>query len=301
MSTGIFPQDLRPGIRMWFGSEYKLYSTIYDKILDVSVPDSRAYVEDVAMSTLGLPQVKTEGAPVTYDSGNQLYSTRYRHVAYALGFNITQELMEDGDALKAGQKMASALKLNMLRAREIISAGVYYNGFSASTTVEGQDGVALFSASHPTPAGNLTNVPTNPAALSEASIEQMVIDVALFKDNRGQIIHCLPKKIIVHPNNQFNARRVLGSVLRSGTADNDVNALKDMGMLSSDDVIVDPYLTSTTNWFVRTDQPGLNFFNRKDITLDDDNEFDTNNMKFKGIMRLSVGHSDFRSAYGINF
>jgi len=300
ISTGLFPQNLRPGIRMWHGAAYKTYNPIYDKILDVQQASDRAYEEDVMMSNLGLAAIKTQGGAVTYDSGNQLWSVRYNHVQYGLGFAITQEMMEDGVALKVGQKMAESLKLSMLRTREIISASVYYNGFSAPTTTEGGDGVAIFANNHPTPGGNFSNVPVTPASLSEASIEQMVIDTNLFKDNRGQIIQVVPQKIIVHPNNQFVARRVLGSYLRSGSADNDINAVRSMGILSDSNVVVDPYLTSTTNWFVKTDQPGLNYFNRKDLTLDDDNEFDTNNMKFKGLFRASVGCSDPRAGYGVN-
>lgn len=298
MNTGNFPQDLRPGVRMWFGS-YNPYSTEYDKILDVKSSD-RNYEEDVMYSSLGLPQVKTQGAQVAYDSGNQLFSTRYVHTQYGLGFVISEELMSDGIALKEGQKMAESLKRNMLRGREIISASVYTGGFAASTTTEGGDGVSLFNSAHPTAGGTQSNVPTSAASLSEASIEQMVIDVSLFKDNRNNIISVTPSKIIIHPNNMFTAKRVLGSVLRSGTNDNDVNAVRSMGILGDENIVVNHYLTSTTNWFVKTDQPGLNFFNRKDITLSDDNEFDTENMKFKGLMRFSVGCSDWRSGYGVN-
>lgn len=299
ISTGLFPQDLRPGIRMWFGAAYKLYDTKYDKILDVKVPDDRAYEEDVMMSNLGLAQLKTQGAPVTYDSGNQLFTTRYPHIQYGLGFVITEEMLEDGIALKMGKIFAESMKQSMLRSREIIASNVYVNGFSSTALMDGGDGVALFSSAHPTAAANFSNVPASAASLSEASLEQMVIDVMAYKDNRGQLIAVRPDKLIIPTALQFTAHRVLNSVLQNNTADNAINALRDMGMLPGG-IVVDPYLTSSTNWFVKTDQDGLNFFNRKDITMSDDNEFDTNNGKFKALMRLSVGWSDPRAGYGVN-
>lgn len=299
ISTGSFPQDLRPGIRMWFGSAYKIYDTKYDKILDVKIPEDRAYEEDVMMSTLGLAQVKTQGAPVMYDAANQLFTTRYSHIQYGLGFVLTEEMAEDGTALKMGQIFAEAMKLSMLRSREIISSNVYVNGFSSSYLMDGGDGVCLFSNAHPTPSGNFSNVPSSASSLSEAALEQMVIDVMNYKDNRGQIIAVVPDKLIIPINLQFTANRILKSVLQNNTADNAINAIRDMGMLPGG-VVVDPYLTSTTNWFVKTNQPGLNFFNRKDITMSDDNEFDTNNGKHKALMRMSVGWSDPRAGYGVN-
>lgn len=300
MSTGTFPQDLRPGIRMWFGQAYKVYNTKYDKLFDVKVPEDRAYEEDVMVSTLGLPQVKTQGAGVNYDSGNQMFSTRYNHIQYGLGFIITQEMMEDGIALKKAQIFTEALKLSMLRGREIVSANVYANAFSSSALMDGGDGVALGSNAHPTSAGNFSNVPVTPASLSEAALEQMVTDVMAYKDNRGQLISVVPDKLIIPVALQFTAHRILNSILRPTSADNDINAIRDMGMLPGG-VVVNPYLSSsTTNWFVRTDQQGLNFFNRKDINLSDDNEFDTNNAKYKGLMRFSVGWSDPRAGYFVN-
>jgi len=299
MSTGSFPQDLRPGIRMWFGAAYKEYATMYDKLLDVKIPDDRAYEEDVMMSALGLAQIKTQGAQVQYDSGIQLYSTQYPHIQYGLGFVITQEMMDDGIALKHAQAFTENLKMNMLRTREIIAANVYNNAFSSSFLMSGGDGVCLGSSAHPTAGANFSNVPTTAAQFSEAAVEQMVIDVMNYTDNRDQRIQVRPDKLIVGLNLQFQVERILKSILRAGTADNDINAVRNMGILPGG-VVVDPFLTSTTNWHVRTDQPGLNYFNRKDITLSDDNEFDTENAKFKGLMRLSVGWSDPRAYYGVN-
>jgi hypothetical protein len=299
ISTGNFPQDLRPGIRMWFGSAYKMYDSKYDKILDVKTPDDRAYEEDVTMSTLGLAQIKTQGASVQYDAANQLFTTRYSHIQYGLGFVITEEMLEDGIALKMGKTFSEAMKLSMLRSREIIASNVYVNGFTSGIQMDGGDGVCLFSNAHPIVGANQSNVPTSAASLSEAGLEQAVIDIMNLKDNRGQIISVTPDKLIIPIALQFTAHRILNSVLRPTSADNDINALRDLGMLPGG-IVVNPYLTSTTNWFVKTNQPGLNYFNRKDITMSDDNEFDTNNGKFKSLMRLSVGWSDFRAGYGVN-
>lgn len=301
MSTGSFPQDLRPGIRMWFGAAYQSYDTKFDKILDVKIPDARAFEEDVMMSNLGLGQVKTQGAPVATDSGNQMFSTRYVHVQYGLGFIVTQEMMEDGIALKHAKIFTESLKFSMLRTREIIAASVYNTVFSSAGAgfVDGGDGVALGSASHPVPGGTFSNVPAIAASLSEASLEQMVIDVNLYKDNRQQIIMVQPQTLVIAPALQFTADRMLLSPLRPGTGDNDINAIRNKGILPGG-VVVDPFLTSTTNWHVRTDQPGLNYFNRKDIVLSEDNEFVTENMITKGLMRLSVGCSDPRAGYFVN-
>lgn len=299
LTTSTIPENLRPGIRAWFGAYMNTYETIYDKIFDVKVPDARAYEEDVTLSALGLPKVKTQGADVSYDAGQQLYVTRYEHVQYGLGFVITEEAIEDGVALKLAQTFAENLKLNMLRGREIFTEAVLDNAF-ASVYMQGGDGVCLGSSAHPTAAANFSNVPTSPATLSEASLEQAVIDISLFTDNRGLLLHCRPEKIQIHPNNMFTAQRILASTLRSNTTANDVNAIKDMGILSADKVVVQPYQTSTTNWFVRTDQPGLIMFNRKDITLSEDNAFDSNNLKTKGLMRMSAGWSDPRAIYCVN-
>lgn len=197
-------------------------------------------------------------------------------------------MLEDGVALKMGKIFAESMKQSMLRSREIIAAGVYINAFTSTVKMDGGDGVQLASASHPTSGVNFSNVPSTAGSLSEATLEQMVIDVMNYTDNRGQLIAVRPDKLIIPIALQFTAQRVLNSVLRAGTADNDINAIRDMGMLPGG-VLVNPYLTSTTNWFVKTDQEGLNFFNRKDITMSDDNEFDTNNGKFKALMHLSVG------------
>lgn len=299
INTGSAPQNLRPGIHEFFGTAYEMYATEYDKLFDIKVAEKKAYEEDVTISGLGLATVKPQGSAVEYDSGNQLFSTRYTHVQYGSGFQITEEAMDDGVAIKLAEVFAKSLKLSMLRTRETVSAGTYVNAFSSSFQMDGGDGVQLCSNAHPTVAGNQSNVPATIGALSEATIEQGIIDIQAYVDNRGQKIMVIPRSLIVPPALQFTAERILASPLRSGTNDNDINALRSLGMIP-DGVHVNHYLTSTSNWFLRTNQDGLQFFNRKDITLSDDNVFDSENMKFKGLMRFSVGWSDFRAIYGVN-
>lgn len=297
ITTGVNPANLRPGIRMTFGQSYENIGTMYDKMFEVKIPDARAFEEDIMMSTFGLASVKPEGATSVYDIGGQMYVTRYVHVQYENGFVISQEALEDSVALKLGEVYAKALKDSMIRTREIIPANFIANVFGTSKT---GDGVSVCNSAHPVAGGlSFSNVPTSPATLSEAAIEQACIDIRLFTDNRGLLINVMPDKIIIHPNNEFQAHRVLDSVLQNNTANNAVNVLRSTGRIPGG-IVVNPYLTSTTNWFVTTDRPGMVFFNRKDITLSDDNDFSTENMLFKALMRFSVGCSDARSIYGVN-
>lgn len=299
INTGSFPQDLRPGIHGFFGAAYPDFIANFDRILDVKEADERAYEEDVMIAGLGLAVTKPQGSPVSYDSGSQEWSVRYPHIVYGLGFQITQEMMEDSTALKMGKVFSESLKKAMMKTREVVAANVLNNGFSSSYLMQGGDGVQLFSNAHPTRTGNQTNVPATIASLSEASLEQAIIDITNQTDTRGTRIHTQAKKLIVPNALQFQAARILRSPLQSNSADNNINVLK------SDDrfpegIIMDPYLTSATGYFIKTDVEGANFFNRKEMMLTDDNDFDTTNMKFKGLMRFSVGWTDWRCYYGVN-
>lgn len=303
MSSNTFPQDLRPGVHMWYGTSHENYPAVYDRILDVQEAGKAgtlAYEEDVMISGLGLPQVRPEGSPSDYDVGKQLYSTRYVHVEYSKGFAITRIMMQDGIALKNGELFAKDLKQNMLKARDIVATNVYVGGFSPPTSTQGGDGVAWFSASHVTPAGNQSNVPTLAATLSESSLEQMHLDVGQYKNKRGTLIYARAQKLIIPQTLQFTAARILKNTDRPGTADRDINAQVVLGM--QPEVVVNPYLdsSSTSHWYVGTDQRGRCFYNREDMTLSNDSEFDTDNMKFKGTMRFSCGQSDFLCGYGVN-
>lgn len=299
ISTGSFPQALRPGIRQWFGDAYNMFETKYDKMFDVKIPDDRAYEEDALMTGMGFAPVKPQGSPVEYDASQQNFSVRYTHVTYGLGFVITMEMLEDGLALKDAKRFSEMLKYSLLRTREVVGANVFNNAFTSGYVMDGGDGVILASSAHPTRAGNQSNVPVTPADLSEAALEQAIIDITNFTDDRGLRIMVQPEKLIIPVSLQFTAERILKSQLRSASADNDINAVKNMGLIN--DVLVNPYLTSQSAWFVKTDVPdGMIFFNRKDMEIDSDNDFDTENAKFKGIMRFSQGWSDFRGLYCVN-
>lgn len=305
ITTGDFAQNLRPGINTWAGLTYESFPTLYDKMFDVEEGEARAYQEDVMSSTLGLALVKPQGSPISYDKGEQAWSVRYTHVMYALGFIITLEAIEDGTGIKLAEVHTKALTESMLKTRETICANVLNNAFTAGNTMAdfgtglGGDGVILASSAHPTRSGNQSNVPVTPADLSEAALEQAIIDITNFVNDRGLRIMAVPKKIIVPNALQFTIDRILKSPLRSGTADNDINALREKGVFS-DGIVMNPYLSSSTAYFIKTDIKGLKFINRKDIMVSDDNDFDTTNAKFKGIMRFAQGWTDWRSIYCVN-
>lgn len=296
--TGSFPQALRPGINKWVGDVYKDYAPLYSKIFKVEKPDSRAYVEDAVMSGMSLLVAKDESAGIRFDAAKQDYSPRYDHLAYGLGFIITMEMLEDGLAMSKAQRYTKMLMRSALQTRETVSHLILSRGFNSSYTQSGGDGVELMSTAHPTRGGNVSNKLSTDADLSEAALEQAVIDIRNLVDNRGLRMSVMPKTLVVPTASQFEAHRILESQLRVGTANNDPNALKAMGYIQ--DVVVSPYLTSDTDaWYIITDVPdGLKFMNRKDPTMTSDNDFDTENAKFKVLMRFSVGWTDFRGIYG---
>lgn len=299
MNTGLFPQDLRPGVKRWFGDEYKDLIPIYSRIFEILTSD-RAYEEDALLSGLGLLQRKDQGSAVRYDSGKQGYSPRYDHYSMALGFQITSELMEDGLALKHAERFSRALKRAAMLTDEVLAHQVLNRGFNSTYKMVNGDGVEMISALHPI-VGNGTATFSNKIAvaadLSEAALEQADIDINLLVDDRGNRINAMAQKLIVHTNSKHEAHRILKSDKRVATTDNDANSLKDQGIIS--DVIVSPYLTDTDAWFILTSvKDGLTFYNRKAAVIDNDSDFDTNSGKFKVVRRLSVGWTDPRGIYG---
>lgn len=302
MVRGLFPEDLRPGIKKWFGDEYKDYTPIYSRIFQV-LSDNRAYVEDALLSGLPLLQQKDEAGPVRYAAGKQGYVPRYDHIEMALGFQISQNLIDDGIALNVAERMARSLKRASIQTDEILAHQVLNRAFTGSGAglMTNGDGVALCSTAHPIRGGGSVATFSNKLAvdadLSEGALEQATIDIGNLVDDRGLRIFVRPTKLVVNLNDQFNATRILKSPLRVATADNDANALKEMGMIP--EVVVTPYTTDTDAWFLITDCPdGLKFFNRKEASMDNDNDFDTNSGKYKVTRRLSVGWSDPRGIFG---
>jgi hypothetical protein len=295
INSGSFAKLLWPGINAIYGKEYDEYSVEYDKLFDKNT-SSKAWEEDVGVSSFGLAVQKAEGAPITYDSERQGFITRYQHVVYALGFIITREMMEDDQYDVVGQRKAQGLAFSMRQTKEIIGANVYNRAFNASYT--GGDGVSMVNASHNNVAGGTwSNQIATAADLSEAALEQAYIDISAFTNDRGLLISAKPKSLIIHPSNTFEAKRILGSDGRVGTDNNDLNALKTMGIIP--EVVINHYLTDLDAWFIRTNvKNGLKYFERRADAFDMDNDWDTENAKFKATARYSFGWTDPRAIYG---
>lgn len=294
MNTGSFAKALWPGVNAWYGKSYAEYPVEYTKLFE-TFKSSKAFEEDVGISSFGLAVQKGEGQPITYDNERQGFVTRYQHLVFALGFVITQEMMDDDQYDVVGQRKAQSLAYSMRQTKEIIGANVYNRAFNASYT--GGDGVSLINASHPTIAGGtFSNQIATAADLSEAALEQACIDIAGYTNDRGLLIAVRPKSLIVPRQLVFEAKRILATDGRVGTDANDLNALKTMGMIP--EIITNHYLTDADAWFIRTDTPhGMKWFERKADSFDMDNDFDTSNAKFKAQMRFSAGWTDPRGLY----
>ena len=229
ITSSSFSKLLWPGLNAIYGKAYNDYPVEWDKLFEKNASD-RAYEEDLGLSSFGLASVKAEGAPITYDTERQGFTSRYNHVVYALGFIITREIYEDDQYGKVGAQKAKALARSMRQTKEIVGANVYNRAFAGSGYLGG-DGKTLLASDHPNVAGGtFSNILTTAADLSEAALEQAVIDIAGFRDDRGLLIACKPEALIIPYQLQFEAARILNATGRVGTDLNDPNALKDMGM-----------------------------------------------------------------------
>lgn len=295
ITSGSFAKLLWPGINSIYGKSYKDYPEEWSALFEKNT-SKKAYEEDVGVSSFGLASAKTEGAPISYDSERQGFTTRYNHVVYALGFVITREIYEDDQYDVVGKRKAQGLARSMRQTKEIIGANVFNRATTAGYT--GGDGVVLLSTAHLNVAGGTwSNKPATDVDLSEAALEQAAIDIAAFRDDRGLLIAAKPKKLVIAPSNQFEAKRILGTDGRVGTDLNDVNAIKTMGIIPS--VVVNHYLTNADDWFIITDvNDGFKYFERRGDAFEMDNDFDTENAKFKATARYSFGWTDPRCVYG---
>lgn len=295
INSGSFAKALWPGVNAWYGKAYNDYSVEYLDLFEKNT-STKAFEEDVGISSFGLAVQKAEGSPITYDTERQGFITRYQHVVFALGFIITREVMEDDQYDVVGQKKANALARSIRQTKEIFGANVYNRAFNAAYT--GGDGVAMLSASHPNiKGGTWSNLIATTADLSEAAIEQACIDIAGFTDDAGLLIAARPSSLIIPRQLIYEAKRILGSDGRVGTDNNDLNAIKTMGAIPK--VVTNHYLTDSDAWFVRTDvKDGLKYFERRADSFDMDNDFDTDNAKFKAMSRYSFGWTDPRAIYG---
>lgn len=243
-----------------------------------------------------MAQLKDEGGAIAYDDGQQLYHHRLTPLVYGLGFKITRELIEDGKVLKFASRKAVELKKACLENKEVRAANILNRAFNSSYT--GADGVELCSSAHPTLAADVANELAVPADFSEAALEDMVIALRKSKNNRGLRMMIRPTQLIVPPDLEFEANRVLKSKERPGTADRDINALSQLGYLQNAP-IVNPYLTDADAWFCKTDVPdGLIYINRRSMAIDEDNDFDTENMLVKATFRDVFGWNDYRGIFG---
>jgi hypothetical protein len=288
-------KELEPGLNALFGMEYKNYENEHAEIYDTETSD-RAFEEEVMLSGFGEAPVKTEGAGVAFDNAQEVYTARYTHETIALAFSLTEEAVEDNLYDRLSARYTKALARSMATTKQIKAADVLNNAFNTSI---GGDGVALCSTAHPTIGGaNLSNTLTTAADLSETSLEQSLIDIAAFTDERGLKIAVQGLKLIIPKELQFTADRILKSTLRVGTADNDVNAIRNMGMIPQG-YSVNHYLTDPDAFFIKTDAPnGMKMFQRVGISTGFEGDFETGNVRYKARERYSFGFSDPRGIYG---
>jgi len=288
-------KELEPGLNALFGLEYKNYENQHAEIFDSETSD-RAFEEEVMLGGFAQAAVKPEGSGVAYDQANESFTARYSHETIALAFSITEEAVEDNLYDSIAKRYTKALARSMANTKQIKAANVLNNGFD---TANGGDGKALMADDHPTISGaDQKNELTVAADLSETSLEQAMIDIAGFKDERGLKIAARGLKMIIPSALQFTAERILKSTLRVGTADNDINALSSKGMLPQG-YVVNNFLTDDDAFFIKTDVPnGLKHFTRAAIKTAMEGDFDTGNMRYKARERYSFGFSDWRGIFG---
>lgn len=295
ITTGNHPKALWPGIRKFWGREYSQHPTEWKQFLEEHSSEKN-YEEDVEVTGFGLARVKQQAAAIEYDSETQGATKRYTHVTYALGYIVTREELEDNLYEVVSKRRSKALAFSVRQTEEIIAANILNRAFNPN--YKGADGKELIATDHPTLDGTQSNELAVAADLSEASIEDMCILAMDAKNSRGLRIAIMPKKLIVAPQNAFNAERILKSSLQSGTGNNDINAIRSMGVIPGG-VTVNHYLTDPDAWFMQTNCPnGLMRFTRRGTEFKQDNDFDTENAKAKSSLRFSVGWTDWRGMYG---
>ena len=297
ISRAQLAKELESGLNALFGMEYNRYEGQHAEIFDTESSD-RAFEEEVMLSGFGAAPTKAEGNAVAFDDANEAYTARYNHETVAMAFSITEEAVEDNLYDKLSGRYTRALARSMAHTKQVKAANVLNNAFTAGASAGG-DGVALCATDHPlTNGGTFANEPTTAADLNETSLEDALIKIAGFVDERGLIIALRGMKLIIPRQLQFVAERLMASNLRVGTADNDVNAIKSTGMLPGGYTIND-YLTDTDAFFIKSDAPnGLKHFERMPLSTAMDPDFDTGNMRYKARERYSFGFSDPRAVFG---
>jgi len=288
-------KELEPGLNALFGLEYKGYENQHAEIFDTENSD-RAFEEEVMLSGFGSASVKPEGTSVNFDSATESFTARYSHETVGLAFQITEEAVEDNLYDKISTRYTKALARSMANTKQIKAANVLNRAFNSSYL--GGDDKELLATDHTTMAGDQKNELTTAADLNETSLEQAMIDIAGMKDERGMKIALRGMKMIIPVNLQFTAERLMKTAGRVGTADNDINAIKSMGMVPQG-YVVNNFLTDTDAWFLKTDAPnGLKHFTRAPIRTAMEGDFDTGNVRYKARERYSFGWSDWRGIFG---
>ena len=289
-------KELLPGLNALFGLEYKRYGEEHREIYETETSE-RSFEEETKLSGFSAAPVKNEGNAIAYDNAQEAWTARYTHETIALGFSLTEEAVEDNlyDTLSA--RYTKALARAMAYTKQVKAANVLNNGFSGS--YPGGDGVALFANNHPLVTGGTnSNIPAVATDLNETALENAVIQIAAWTDERGLLIAAKPRKLVIPPALQFVATRLLETELRVGTADNDVNALKNNGSIP-EGYAINHFLTDSNAWFLTTDVPnGMKHFVRTPLATSMDGDFDTGNVRYKARERYSFGWSDPLGMYG---
>ena len=289
-------KELLPGLNALFGMEYERYGEEHTEIYETETSE-RSFEEETKLSGFAGAPVKDEGAAIAYDNAQEAFTARYNHETIALGFSLTEEAVEDNlyDTLSA--RYTKALARSMANTKQVKAANVLNNGFSGGPT--GGDGKTLFATDHPLVSGGTNNNTQSTAAdLNESSLENAVIQIAAWTDERGLLIAAKPRKLIIPPALQFVATRLLDTDQRVGTSDNDINALKNNGAIP-EGYAINHYLTDTDGYFLTTDVPnGMKYFVRTPLTTSMDGDFDTGNVRYKARERYSFGFSDPLGMWG---
>ena len=288
-------KELEPGLNALFGLEYAQYENQHAEIFDTENSD-RAFEEEVMLSGFGAASVKPEGTSVNFDTATESFTARYTHETVALAFSITEEAVEDNLYDKVSTRYTKALARSMAHTKQVKAANVLNNAFDSSFT--GGDGKELCATDHSTTSGNQKNELSTAADLNETSLEQAMIDIAAFADDRGLKVAAKARKMIIPSALQFTAERLMKSAGRTGTADNDINAVKSMGMIP-EGYVVNNYLTDTDAFFIKTDVPnGMKHFQRAAVATSMEGDFETGYVKYKARDSYSFGFSDWRGIFG---
>ena len=288
-------KELEPGLNALFGLEYKRYDNEHAEIYDTENSD-RAFEEEVMLSGFGNAQTKAEGSGVSFDDAQETFTSRYQHETIALAFAITEEAIEDNLYDRLASRYTKALARSMANTKQVKAANVLNNAFDSS--FKGGDGKELCATDHPTLSGSFANELATSADLNETSLEQSMIDIAAMTDERGLKIAARGVKMIIPSELQFTAERLMKSQGRTGTADNDINAIAAMGMIPQG-YVINHFLTDSDAFFIKTDVPnGMKMFVRAPIKTAMEGDFDTGNVRYKARERYSFGFSDPRGIFG---